>query len=404
MNHSPHSSPDAQQTGRPVPDQEKGLSLLLLLGVAALVALVGWRLSGRAHAESSLKEQTSQLAQQAVEVVTPQASNAPQELVLPGNVQAWSDAPIYARTGGYLKRWLVDIGEPVKAGQLLAEIDAPEVDQQLRQAQADLTAAEVASNQAQSTAERYKKLIDSHAVSNQEAEDNISNAEAKRAALASAKANVQRLKELQGFERVVAPFDGVVTARNVDVGALVVAGGGSGQALFRVADTRKLRVYVDVPESLSASIKPTLTADLRVSATPRQTFSAKLLNTSTAINATSRTLLTQWLVDNAQGALLPGSYAEVHIKIPGKADTLRLPGNTLLFRGDGLSVATVDAHNQILIKPVVQGRDFGKEVEILDGLQAHDRVIVNPSDSAVTGVPVRIATSTTAGAKPHESR
>jgi RND family efflux transporter MFP subunit len=368
--------------------RQTGVSKPVLLTLVAVAAVVGWRLVGRVQAQGALREQTSQLAQPTVSFVTPRPGSA-EDLPLPGSVQAWADAPIYARTGGYLKRWLVDIGQPVKAGQLLAEIDAPEVDQQLRQAEADLAAAEVNLSNAQRTAERYKQLLASQSVAPQEAEDKIGDAQAKQAAAAAQRANVQRLREIAGFKRMVAPFDGVVTARSVDVGALVVPGGASGPALFRVASTRKLRVYVDVPESLAGSIAVNQMAELRLSSQPRQAVAARVVSTATAIAPASRTLLTQLEVDNPRGELLPGAYAEVRFKLPARLGALRVPGNTLLFRADGLSVATVDAHERVLIKPVVQGRDFGKEVEIVSGLQANDRVIVNPSDSAVSGTPVR---------------
>ncbi len=386
-----------QQPSRIAPRQA-GLSLVAVLLIVVVAGLVGWRLITRVQAQAALREQTRQLAQPSVLVVTPGKKSAPDELTLPGTVQAWADAPIYARTGGYLKRWLVDIGHPVKAGQLLAEIDAPEVDQQLRQAEADLATIEATSQVAQSTAARYKQLLATQSVAVQDAEDKIGDARAKQAAVASAKANVQRLREIQGFKNVVAPFDGVVTARNVDVGALVVPGGSSGQALFRVASTKKLRVYVEVPEGLAASIAVNQTAELRFAGQARKTYTARVTSTATAIAPSSRTLLTQLELDNASGALLPGSYADVRFKLPAQGDALRLPANTLLFRADGLSVATVDAQNRVLIKPVVQGRDFGKEVEILSGLQASDRVIINPSDSAVTGTPVRVVTAPVAAA------
>ena len=370
------------------PSRQAGLSKTALVALLAVAAVVGWRLVGRVQAQGALREQTSQLAQPTVSYITPRPGSA-EDLPLPGSVQAWADAPIYARTGGYLKRWLVDIGQPVKAGLLLAEIDAPEVDQQLRQAEADLAAAEVNLRNAQRTAERYKQLLASQSVAPQEAEDKIGDAQAKQAAATSQRANVQRLREIAGFKRVVAPFDGVVTARNVDVGALVVPGGASGPALFRVASTRKLRVYVDVPESLAGSIALHQAAELRFSSQPRTAVTARVVSTATAITPASRTLLTQLEVDNPRGELLPGAYAEVRFKLPARPDALRVPANTLLFRADGLSVATVDAHNRVLIKPVVQGRDFGKEVEIVSGLQPSDRVIINPSDSAMNGTPVR---------------
>jgi RND family efflux transporter MFP subunit len=366
-----------------------GLSVPVLLTAVVLLSLVGWRLVTRVQAQTALREDTQAASVLAVLTTTPSKGQATEDLVLPGNVQAWSDAPIYARTSGYLKRRLVDIGDAVKAGQVLAEIDAPEVDQQLRQAEADLSVSEATSKVAQSTAERYKQLLATKSVAPQDAEDRIGDGLAKTAAVASARANVQRLRDLQNFARVTAPFDGVVTARNTDVGALVVAGGASGQALFHVSSTKKLRVYVETPESLAGGISPGLKAELHFTAQPGKTFAAKVTSTSTAISASTRTLLTQLEVDNASGTLLPGAYAEVHFKLPTRVDTLRVPGNALLFRADGLSVATVDAHDTLQIKTITQGRDFGKEVEVLSGLQASDRIILNPPDSALNGTPVR---------------
>jgi RND family efflux transporter MFP subunit len=362
----------------------------VLLAGLVLLGLVGWRLFSTVQAKDALREDTKSASKPTVLVTTPSKGQPTEDLVLPGSVQAWSDAPIYARTSGYLKRRLVDIGDAVKAGQLLAEIDAPEVDQQLRQAEADLAVAEATSKVAQGTAERYKQLLSTQSVAPQDAEDRIGDGVAKAAAVTSARANVQRLRELQGFARVTAPFDGVVTARSTDVGALVVAGGTSGQALFHVSSTRKLRVYVETPESLAAGIAPGLKADLRFVSQPGKTFPAKVTSTSTAISASTRTLLTQLEVDNASGTLLPGAYAEVRFKLPLHLDTLRVPGNALLFRADGLSVVTVDAQDTLQVRTITQGRDFGKEVEVLSGLQPQDRIVLNPPDSAISGTPVRV--------------
>jgi len=371
-----------------------GRSLPLLLAVVAVLGLVGWRLAGRVQAQTDLRDQTDRLAQPVVAVITPSRAAAPDEIVLPGNVRAWADAPLYARTSGYLKRRLVDIGQPVKAGQLLAEIDAPELDQQLRQGEADLASAEANAQIARGTAERYRQLLASSSVAPQEAEDRIGESVARAATVASARANVQRLRELAGFKRVLAPFDGTVTARNVDVGALVVAGGASGQALFQVSSTHKLRVYVDVPEALAGAIVAGRTAEVFVASAPRVPQVARIVANATAITPASRTLLTQLELDNPAGALLPGAFAEVHFKLAARGDVLRLPANALLFRADGLNVATVDGDSRIVLKPVTQGRDFGKEIEIVGGLDAADRVIVNPSDSTSAGTLVRIAQAT----------
>ena len=380
--------------------RQSGLSRPLVLGLAVLAALVGWRLVGQVQAESALKTSTREQATSTVSVISPTLAKGKDQLVLPGTVQAWSEAPIYARTGGYLKRWLVDIGQPVKAGQLLAEIDAPEVDQQLRQAEADLSTADANNQVAQSTAERYRQLLGTQSVAPQDAEDKIGTAVARAAAVNSAKANVQRLRELAAFKRVVAPFDGVVTARSVDIGALV-SPGSAGLPLFRVAANQKLRIYVDVPEALAEVIKLGQTAQVRISGHDPKGLTARIVSTSSSINPNSRTLQTQLALDNPRGEVLAGAYAEVLFTLSDKPDVLRVPGNGLLFRADGLSVATVDAQNHVVIKPVVQGRDFGKEVEIIHGLLANDRVIINPSDSIANGATVRIlASAKPAGSKP----
>ena len=372
------------------PAYRRGRAAPLLLGLFALLALVGWRVIAHVQAQTALREHTGAAAVPTVLATTPTRGAASDDLVLPGTLQAWSEAPIYARTGGYLKRWRIDIGQPVKAGQLLAEIEAPEVDQQLRQAEADLATAEANHKLAQGTAERYRQLLPLQAVAPQEAEEKFGEAQARQAAVASARANVQRLRELQSFERILAPFDGVVTARNTDIGALIVPGGASGQALFRVAATHKLRVYVEIPEALVPRIAIKQAAELRLAAQPRKTYAAHVIATAAAITPASRTLLTQLEADNAKGELLPGAYAEVRFKLPPQGDVLRIPSNALLFRGDGLTVAVVDANNRVTLKPVTQGRDFGKEVEILAGLQADERIILNPPDSAANGSEVRV--------------
>ena len=367
--------------------QVQGVSLPLVLALAVVVAVVAWRLVGRVQAADSLAERTQEQALPTVSVTHPLAARA-EALVLPATVQAWEEAPIYARTGGYLKRWLVDIGQPVKAGALLAEIDAPEVDQQLRQAQADLATAQANNRLAQSTAKRYRQLLQSDSVAPQDAEDRFGDAQAKAAAENSALANVQRLQELVRFERVVAPFDGVVTERGVDVGALVVAGGAAGTPLFKVASTKRLRLYVQVPETLAALIAPHQTARFRMADQAKAELPAQVISTASAIDPVTRTMLVQLAYDNRAGKVLVGGYAEVHFDVAPRAGVLRLPSNALLFRGDGLNVAVVDPTGHVRLHGVVQGRDFGKEVEILSGVKAEDQVVLNPSDSIVDGLAV----------------
>ena len=319
--------------------------------------------------------------------------------ILPGNLQANYEAPIYARTSGYLQRWLVDIGTPVKAGQLLAEIESPEVDSQLRQAQADLATAEANRKIADLTAERWRNLRVTDSVSKQEADEKIASAASGDAQMQAARANVQRLRELSGFEKVVAPFDGVVTARNTDIGRLIAAGENTGPALFRLADMHRLRLYVSVPQTYAAAMKTGLKADLLFPDRPGKTYVATLDSTSSAIDASTRTLLAQLVIDNKNGELLPGAYAEVHFKLPPGAGgvSYKLPANVLLFRSDGMHVGTVDANNHVVLKSVEVGQDYGSDIEIVHGLDANDNVILSPPDSLTDGVTVR---SAAAPAKP----
>jgi RND family efflux transporter MFP subunit len=315
------------------------------------------------------------------------------ELILPGNLQANYEAPIYARTSGYLKRWLVDIGTPVKVGQLLGEIESPEVDQQLNQAQADLATAQANQKIANVTAERWRNLRASDSVSKQEADEKISLAASNDAQVQAARANVQRLHELAGFQKIVAPFDGIVTARNTDIGQLIVAGSNTGPELFRVADMRRLRLYVRVPQTYAALMTPGLTAELVFPDRPGKVYTAKLDSTSSAIEQATRTLLAQLSVDNKSNELLPGAYSEVHFKLPVGASSLafKLPANVLLFRGDGLHVATVGDKGQVVMKPVTVGRDYGSDIEIVQGLSAEDKVILSPPDSITEGVNVHVS-------------
>jgi RND family efflux transporter MFP subunit len=364
----------------------------VVLGIVAFV-LIAYGVMARHSANARLQQYTQEQAVLPVQVVQPTTAGGDFDLVLPGNVQALYEAPIYARTDGYLKRWLVDIGTPVKAGQLLAEIEAPEVDQQLRAAEAELANAEASQRIATITAERWRDLRDTDSVSQQEADEKISSAAVSDAAVRAAQANLQRLREMSRFEKIVAPFDGVITARNTDVGALINSGSSAGAELFRIADMSSLRLYVRVPQNYAAATQVGLSAEVRFPDRPGATYAAKLERTSGAIDAATRTLLAQLTVDNAKGELLPGAYAEVHFKVPQNADAslVRIPANTLLFRGDGLHVATF-VDGKVVMKPVTLGRDFGTEVEVVSGLSARDQVILSPPDSITNDTHVRIAT------------
>ena len=362
---------------------------LVLLVVA--LALGVWGEVSRVLARSDLGKETAQAAVLTVITIAPNRTTLGEELVLPGTVQAYIEAPIYARTSGYLKDWHTDIGTQVTRGQVLGEIETPEVDQQYAQAQADLATARANESLSNSTNVRWKGLLATDSVSKQDADEKAGDAAAKKAAADSAGANVARLKELESFKRVVAPFDGVITARNTDLGALINAGQSTGTELFRIADTHKLRVYVQVPEAYAAATTPDLEAELHLAEQPRKIFSAKTVRTSNALDPTLRTLQVELELDNAQREVFPGAYAEVHFKLPASAETLRLPANTVLFRAAGMQVATVDSRKRVQLKSIVVGRDFGNTIEILSGLEPSAVVILNPPDSLTDGVLVRIA-------------
>ena len=382
------AEPSADDSDKTLRRKVHRYSLLLLL--IALVLGV-WGEVSRSLARSALAKETAESAMPTVTTTTPNRTALGEELVLPGNVQAFIEAPIYARTNGYLKLWNTDIGSRVTKGQLLAEIETPEVDQQYAQAQADLATARANETLSNSTNERWKGLLATESVSKQDAEEKAGDAAAKRAASDSAAANVARLRELESFKRVVAPFTGVITARNTDIGALINAGQSAGTELFRIADTHQLRIYVLVPEAYAAVTNPGLEAELHFAEQPNKSYMAKTVRTSNALNPTLKTLQVELQLDNAKGEVFPGAYAEVHFKLPASAESLRLPANTVLFRSAGLQVATVDEQDHVKLKSVVQGRDFGSTIEILSGIGPEDKVIVNPPDSLTDGVAVRIA-------------
>ncbi|MDB5987830.1 MAG: efflux transporter periplasmic adaptor subunit [Nevskia sp.] len=370
--------------------QRGAASLWTIVAIAVVVLLAVWGIFSRLHARSELRKSTDADSAPTVAVVKIDDTPPAEELVLPGNVQAFADAPIYARTNGYLKRWLVDIGTPVKSGQLLAEIDAPEVDQQYHQAQADLDTAQANETLARSTSERWKGLLETESVSKQETDEKRGDFEAKQALTASARANLKRLQDTQGFQRIVAPFDGTITARNTDVGQLIGSTSG-GVELFHISDLRKLRVYVQVPQPYAPAMQVGLAADLRFAERAAQAYPAKIVRTADALEPNSRTLLVQLEVDNSQGELFPGAYTEVHFKLPVPAGALRIPANALIFRSAGLMVGTLSADHHVVLKPITVGRDFGTSLEVTGGLSAGESVIVNPPDSLAQGVLVRVA-------------
>jgi RND family efflux transporter MFP subunit len=361
------------------------------IALIVAIALGIWGEISRVVARTSLGKDTAESAMPTVVTVKAERSTMGEDLVLPGAVQAFIEAPIYARTNGYLKAWNTDIGTQVTKGQVLAEIESPEVDQQLTQALADLATARANETLSNSTNARWQGLLATESVSKQDAEEKSGDAAAKKAATESSAANVARLRDLESFKRVTAPFAGVITARNTDIGALINAGQSAGSELFRIADTKKLRVYVRVPEAFAAVTKPGLDADLRFAEHANKQFAARVVRTSNALDPIVRTLQVELELDNANSEIFPGAYAEVHFKIPAGAETLRLPANTVLFRSAGLQVATLDNQQRVVLKSIVQGRDFGNTIEVLSGLTPNELVVVNPPDSITDGVQVRIA-------------
>jgi RND family efflux transporter MFP subunit len=388
------------QTMQPSPDgfrprprtRRQTAVLVAAAAIAALAFLIYSGIHSRAAAESRLTKRTEEAAIPTVAVVLPQEGAPTQEIVLPGNTQAFSDAPIYARTSGYLKRWYFDIGAHLQKGQLLAEIETPEVDRQLEQARADLETAQANLNIAKITATRWQDLVSDGSVSQQETDQAVSNLSAVKSAAESSAANVRRLEQLQSFEKIYAPFDGVVTARNTDIGALIDAGASTQpRELFHMAAIRELRLYVSVPEVYSRAARSGAPATLTLDEFPSQTFHGTLVRNANSIDIASRTLLVEVDVDNPAGQLLPGAYVFVHLKLPEETRSVTIPSNTLIFRKEGLQVGLVRNGKAELV-PVKISRDYGNRVEIVSGLQPTDAVIVDPSDSLVAGMPVRLST------------
>jgi RND family efflux transporter MFP subunit len=363
----------------------------IALGLALLLAAIGIGL--RLYQGRQVAHWTEAQSVPSVSLVSSRPGGVGREIVLPGTIRAFIDAPINARVNGYLKRWFVEIGTPVRAGQVLAEIDTPELDQQLLQAEADLATARANLQLAGVTAGRWERMRASDAVSQQEADEKNGDYAAKRAIVSAAEANVARLRATAQFKTLVAPFAGVVTARRTDIGALINSGSANGQELFRVTDSRRVRIYVDVPQSYAAAVRKGAPAQLRVPERPEQAFPAVITDSSQAISESSRTMLVQLEADNAKGQLLPGSYVDVHFA-PAEhgAAVLRLPVSALIFRRDGLRVAVLAAGGTASFRAVQLGRDFGTEVEVVSGLTAGDQVIDNPPDSLSDGDPVRVVT------------
>jgi RND family efflux transporter MFP subunit len=358
--------------------------------IAAAILILGIR--SRIKAQGNLRTVTQQLAVPSVSVVSPKPTASADEVILPGNIQPYISSPIYARTDGYLKKWYFDIGAHVKAGQLLATIQAPEIDQQLEQARSTLATAQANLELAKITRDRYQGLLSKHAVAQQDVDNAVGSYSANKAIVDADMANVRHYEALVSFEKVYAPFDGVIITRNTDIGDLINAGSSTVPRtdLFDMVQAGTLRVYVNVPQEYSRGVKPGQTgADIVLAEFPGQKFPGHLVRTSEAINATTRTLLAEVDVPNPKGTLLSGSYAEVHLKIPSQISTFLLPVNTLIFRSNELQVGVVK-NGKIVITDVTAGHDFGNEIEIVAGLKPDDQVVVNPPDSLVTGQQVTI--------------
>src|ERR1039458_9363762 len=372
--------------------------LVLAVAVILVAALLISGIWSRVRARGALDTETAQAALTAVSVVSPKQTTPAEEIILPGNVQPYISSPIYARTNGYLKKWYFDIGAHVKQGQLLAVIETPEVDQQLQQARSNLLTAQANLELASITKTRYQGLLKSNAVAQQDVDNAVGTFNANRSIVEADKAAVEQFSALVSFERVYAPFDGVITARNTDIGDLINSGSGGGVKtdLFHIAQPKTLRVYVNVPEEYSQGIKTGMTADLSLAEFPGRKFQGKLVRTADAINATTRTLLIEIEVANPAGTLLTGSYAEVHLAVPTQASTFLLPVNTLLFRSEGLRVGIVK-DGKVALTAVTPGHDFGNEIEIVAGLRPKGQVIVNPPDSIVSGQQVQIVQATLPG-------
>ena len=402
LNQASQSS-SVQQTE--IERQPLSRSLFVGLGVAALVlgVVIYLGIHQRAMAASNLGAVTERAAITTVNVVEPKSGASLDDIVLPGTTQAFIDTPIFARTNGYLKQWYFDIGAHVEKGQLLAAIETPEVDEQLGQARANLKTAEANEQLAQITATRWQNLLKTDSVSKQETDQAVQDLSAKKATVESMSADVQRLEQLQSYEKVYAPFSGVITARNTDIGALINAGaGGVPQELFHMAALNRLRIYIAVPEVDSAAAQNGAKATLTLDEFPGETFQGTIVRNSDAIDLNSRTLNVEVDIDNRDGRIRPGAYVFVHLKIPDKsknmAASLTIPANTLLFRSEGLRVGVVRGDRAELL-PITIGRDYGSTVEVISGLKPTDHVIVNPSDSLTTGTPVRMSGPSAEGSK-----
>ena len=389
-NQNAHGHPQAHDDRPPISGGKALVWLAVVIIGAAVLAVV--LIVPRVRAQKTLAKTTEDLALADVIVAKPEAGRPSQEIVLPGNMFAYVDSPIYARTDGYLDKWYFDIGARVKKGQLLATIASPEVDQQLAQAKADLATAQATAGYAKQQAQRYTDLLAQNAVAQQDTENFVTQAASTTTQVKSAQANVDRLDQLTGFEKVYAPFDGVVTARDVDIGTLINAGAGTSGAheMFHMDDEHIMRVYVNVPQGEAPSCRPGTEADLTLAEYPDQRFSGKVVRTSQSIDPASRTLLVEVDVPNPKGLLVPGAYTEVHFKVKVAEPTLVIPVSTLMFRQEGLRVALVVDGNKAKLVPITIGQDDGSKVQVIQGLNANDEVVQDPPDSLIEGETVRV--------------
>ena len=385
---------DTDEHARAAPGRPRMRIAVLIVIVVVIGAGIGANILSRRHAEQTLARATADTAVLSVTVVKPQVGAPDETITLPGVTRAFTDTPIYARTSGYLARWHFDIGARVKKGDLLAEIETPEIDQQLRQARADLATARANLDLAMITAKRNEELLKTRSVSTQDRDNSNGALAADKAIVLSNEGNVARLEQLQSYEKLYAPFDGIITARNTDVGALIAADANSPtKELFHLAAIYTLRVYVAVPEIYSRAAMPGATASLTLDEFPGASFTGTLVRNANAIDLDSRTLLVEVDVDNSDGRLLPGAYTFVHLKLPATIRSVTVPSNTLLLRKEGPRVAVVhDSRARLL--PIVIGRDYGERIEILSGIKPDDKIITDPSDSLVDGAAVRIADAT----------
>jgi RND family efflux transporter MFP subunit len=385
--HEPYSPSQESHGGQ----KKSRLFLILIVLAIILVIYGGVTLVERRSQFKTLASETQTNAIPTVSVIHPTVEESQEDLILPGTMQAYVESPIYARTNGYLRKWYFDIGSKVPKGALLAEIDSPEVDQQLAQAKAELGTAQANTSLAQTTATRYTDLLKSDSVSKQEVDNTSGDLAAKQATQSSSEANVRRLQDLESFKRIYAPFSGVITRRNVDIGNLINAGnGGTSQQLFFLAQIDPIRVYVNVPELYAPAMHPGLGAYLVLTQFPGRRFEGKVVRTSNSIDPASRTLLTEVDVPNRSGELLPGGYSEVHLEVKVTGGRLQVPVNALLFRAEGLRAVTVDSDHKTHLRALQIGRDYGTTLEVLQGLDASEWIVVNPADSLDDGQQVNV--------------